>query len=86
MSIGWIIIACSGVALLFFNAVTQLNLYTFLIPIMVMQVGSAIAFPSAATATMRPYRQKEGKAAAVLAAHYSQGAHSLYNYIRIKYN
>lgn len=65
MLIGWVVIACSGVALLFINALAQPNLYTFLIPIMLMQVGSAIAFPSAAATTMRPYTQKAGKAAAV---------------------
>ena len=65
MLLGLIIIMLAGVALLFISSMTDPVLYQFLIAVMIMQIGSAIAFPSAAAESMRPFIQKAGKAAAI---------------------
>lgn len=65
MLIGLIIIILAGITLLFISGMNEPTLYKFLTAIIIMQIGSAIAFPSAAAESMRPFIQKSGKSAAI---------------------
>lgn len=65
MLLGLIIIILAGIALLFVSSMNEPTLYKFLIAIIIMQIGSAVAFPSAAAESMRPFIQKAGKSAAI---------------------
>lgn len=60
----WIIIFASmGFILISLKSLS--SLVWFLLPMMLIQVGSAFSFPVVAAASMKPYTQKAGKAAAI---------------------
>lgn len=65
MCLGLSMITLAGFVMLVINSIIRPSMYSFLLPMMFVQVGCAIAFPSAAAETMRPFTQKTGKAAAL---------------------
>ncbi|OGT67897.1 MAG: hypothetical protein A3J38_02210 [Gammaproteobacteria bacterium RIFCSPHIGHO2_12_FULL_45_9] len=65
MLLGVSIIVLADLAWMLINTRGQSSLYTFLMPFMLIQIGSAFAFPSAAAESMRLYTQKSGKVAAI---------------------
>lgn len=64
-SVGVIIIMFASVTLLTLSLLKTFNLFSLLIPLMIMQVGLAFLFPSNAARAMEIFSEKAGKAAAM---------------------